>query len=120
MFTSDLLAQMIRFYGNAMQGFMGRYLENNIKSFSEMQNKLQEQTKTLYGENSPMSKDMWTQFLNFQGPAMQNMMGTYMEQSKRMFAQMQDQINSQARNMFTGFPFAVTPDDASKTEEKDK
>jgi len=51
---------------------------------------------------------------------MQNMMGTYMEQSKRMFAQMQDQINSQARNMFTGFPFAVTPDDASKTEEKDK
>jgi polyhydroxyalkanoate synthesis repressor PhaR len=120
MFTSDLLAQMIRFYGNAMQGFMGRYLENNIKSFSEMQNKLQEQTKTLYGENSPMSKDMWTQFLNFQGPAMQNMMGTYMEQSKRMFAQMQDQINSQARNMFTGFPFAVTPDEADKPEEKDK
>ncbi len=106
MFTSDLLAQMIRFYGNAMQGFMGRYLENNIKAFSEMQAKLQEQTTSIYGENSPMSKDMWTQFLNFQGPAMQNMMGTYMEQSQRMFAQMQEQINSQARNMFTTFPFA--------------
>ncbi|MBS1208968.1 MAG: polyhydroxyalkanoate synthesis repressor PhaR [Proteobacteria bacterium] len=105
MFTSDLLAQMIRFYGNAMQGFMGRYLENNIKAFSEMQVKLQDQTKALYGENSPMSKDMWTQFLNFQGPAMQGMMGTYMEQSKRMFAQMQEQINSQTRSMFTTFPF---------------
>ncbi|MDO6384866.1 MULTISPECIES: polyhydroxyalkanoate synthesis repressor PhaR [unclassified Uliginosibacterium] len=105
MFTSDLLAQMIRFYGNAMQGFMGRYLENNIKSFSDMQAKLQEQTKGLYGENSPMSKDMWTQFLNFQGPAMQSMMGTYMEQSKRMFSQMQEQIESQTRSMFTTFPF---------------
>jgi len=111
MFSSDLLAQMIRFYGNAMQGFMGRYLENNIKSFSEMQTKLQDQTKTLYGENSPMSKDMWTQFLNFQGPAMQGMMGTYMEQSKTMFAQMQEQINSQTRGLFTTFPFPGTDPD---------
>ena len=77
------------------------------------QAKLQEQTKNLYGENSPMSKDMWTQFLNFQGPAMQGMMGTYMEQSKRMFAQMQEQINSQTRNMFTGFPFPGS-DEADK------
>lgn len=116
MFTSDLLAQMIRFYGNAMQGFMGRYLENNIKAFTEMQHKLQEQTRTMYGENSPMSKDMWTQFLNFQGPAMQNMMATYMDQSKRMFTQMQEQINTQARSMFTGFPFAPAQDE---DEEKD-
>jgi polyhydroxyalkanoate synthesis regulator protein len=48
---------------------------------------------------------MWTQFLNFQGPAMQGMMGTYMEQSKTMFAQMQEQINSQTRGLFTTFPF---------------
>jgi len=27
MFTSDLLSQMIRSYGNAMQGMMGSYLE---------------------------------------------------------------------------------------------
>lgn len=105
MFTSDLLAQMIRFYGNAMQGFMGRYLENNIKAFADMQTKVQEQTKSLYGENSPISKDLWTQFLNFQGPAMQSMMGTYMEQSKRMFTQMQEQIENQTRSMFSNFPF---------------
>lgn len=111
MFTSDLLAQMIRFYGNAMQGFMGRYLENNIKAFAEMQAKIQEQTKGLYGEDSPVSKDMWTQFLNFQGPAMQGMMGTYMEQSKRMFAQMQEQIDSQTRNMFASFPFPGKDED---------
>jgi len=118
MFTSDLLAQMIRFYGNAMQGFMGRYLENNINAFTEMQGKLQEQAKGLYGESSPINKDLWTQFLNFQGPAMQSMMGTYMEQSKRMFTQMQEQIESQTRNMFAGFSFPGVPTEDSEKSSK--
>jgi len=105
MFTSDLLSHMIRFYGNAMQGMMGKYLENNIKAFTDMQGKLQEQARSIYGENSPVSQDLWAQFLNFQGPALQSMMGTYVEQSKKMFQQMQEQVESQTRNMFTGFQF---------------
>ena len=109
MFTSDLLSQMIRFYGNAMQGMMGKYLENNITAFTDMQTKLQDQVRGLYGENNGMSKDLWTQFLNFQGPAMQSMMGTYMEQSKKMFMQMQDQIENQTRTMFSGFQFPGYP-----------
>ena len=52
MFSSDLLAQMIRFYGNAMQGMMGKYLENNIKAFTDMQKKLQDQAQHLYGDNA--------------------------------------------------------------------
>lgn len=109
MFTSDLLAQMIRFYGNAMQGMMGKYLENNIKAFADMQQKLQEQAKAIYGENNPLSQDLWAQFLNFQGPALQSMMGTYIEQSKKMFLQMQEQIESQTRTMFSGFQFPGYP-----------
>jgi len=105
MFTSDLLAHMIRFYGNAMQGMMGKYLENNIKAFTEMQHKLQDQARSIYGDNSPISQDLWAQFLNFQGPAMQSMMGAYMEQSKKMLTQMQEQMESQTRNLFTGFQF---------------
>jgi polyhydroxyalkanoate synthesis repressor PhaR len=105
MFTSDLLAHMIRFYGNAMQGMMGKYLENNIKAFTEMQAKLQEQTRSIYGENSPAGQDLWAQFLNFQGPALQSMMGAYVEQSRKMVQQMQEQLESQTRNMFTGFQF---------------
>lgn len=105
MFTSDLLSHMIRFYGNAMQGMMGKYLESNIKAFTDMQGKLQEQARGIYGENSPVSQDLWAQFLNFQGPALQSMMGTYVEQSKKMFQQMQEQVESQTRNMFTGFQF---------------
>ncbi len=104
MFSSDILAQMIRFYGNAMQGMMGQYLENNISAFTDMQKKLQEQATSLYGVNNPaMSKDMWAQFLNFQGPAMQSMMGTYVEQSQKMFHQMQESIQEQTRKVFTGF-----------------
>jgi polyhydroxyalkanoate synthesis repressor PhaR len=119
MFSSDLLAQMIRFYGNAMQGMMGKYLENNIRAFSEMQQKLQEQARVIYGENSPMSKDLWAQFLNFQGPAMQNMMSAYMEQSKKMFVQMQEQIQHQTRSLLAGFKFPgfPVPDDPEKSEE---
>ncbi|MCL2658717.1 MAG: polyhydroxyalkanoate synthesis repressor PhaR [Betaproteobacteria bacterium] len=121
MFTIDLLSQMIRFYGNAMQGMMGKYLENNIKAFTDLQVKLQDHVKSIYGENSPMSRDLWAQFLNFQGPALHSMMGTYIEQSKKMFAQMQDQVESQTRNLFSGFQFpnfgAGMPDETEKDKE---
>ena len=33
------------------------------------------------------------------------MMGAYVDQSKKMFEQMQSQLESQTRNMFTGFQF---------------
>jgi polyhydroxyalkanoate synthesis repressor PhaR len=121
MFTAELLAQVIRFYGNAMQGMMGKYLENNIKSFVDFQGKIQEQSRGLYGgENSQMQSDMWTQFLNFQGPAMNQMMSAYMDQSKKMAQQMQEQLQSQTRNMFTGFQFPTYPPDGKKPEGGDK
>ena len=120
MFTSDLLAQMIRFYGNAMQGMMGKYLENNIKAFTDMQHKLHEQASALYGDNSPVSKDLWAQFLGFQGPAMQNMMSAYVEQSGKMFQQMQDSMQEQTKKMFTGLKFPGFPPGhgPDKTEDK--
>jgi polyhydroxyalkanoate synthesis repressor PhaR len=106
-FSSELLSQMIRFYGNAMQAMLGKYLENNIKTFVEFQHKLQEQSLSIYGENPQLQSDFWAQFLNFQQPAMQSMMSTYMDQSKAMFQQMQEQIQSQTRGMFTGVAFPV-------------
>jgi hypothetical protein len=60
---------------------------------------------SVYGENATVSQDLWAQFLNLQGPAMQSMMGAYMEQSKKMYAQMQEQLDSQTRNIFSGFQF---------------
>ncbi len=120
LFTTDLLAQMIRFYGHAMQGMLGKYLESNIKSFIEFQKKLQEQSQQLYGESATqMQSDLWSQFMNFQGPAMQTMMTTYMEQSRNMLHQMQDQLKSQARTLFNGIPLSGFSADVSKQTGKE-
>lgn len=37
MFTAPVLSNIIRFYGHAMQGFMGGYLEKNMQALMEMQ-----------------------------------------------------------------------------------
>jgi len=121
LFTPELLAMVIRFYGHAMQGMLGKYLENNLRAFTDFQGKMQEQSRGLYGgDNSQMQNDMWAQFLNFQGPAMQHMMSAYMDQSKKMVQQMQEQLQSQTRNMFTGFQFPASPADGKKPEGGDK
>ena len=105
MFSSDLLSQMIRSYGSAMQGFMGTYLEKNIEAFQQLQKALQDQSQRIYGDNTRASQELWSQFMNLQGPAMQSLMQAYMEQSQKVFAQFQDQMQNQARNMFSGFQF---------------
>ena len=92
-FSTQMLQQMIRFYGNAMQSVLGQYLETNMKAFVDFQKKMQ---------GNSNSSDLWSQFLNFQGPAMQTLMSTYMDQSQKMVQNMQSQIQTQARNMFQG------------------
>jgi len=122
LFTTELLAQMIRFYGHAMEGMLGKYLETNIKAFTEFQKKLQEHSHSLYGENSSqVQSDMWSQFMNFQGPAMQTMMSTYMDQSKKMVHQMKDQLKNQTLNLFSGIQVpGLGADDAHKPTRTDK
>ncbi|MDE1941756.1 MAG: polyhydroxyalkanoate synthesis repressor PhaR [Betaproteobacteria bacterium] len=111
LFTSDMLSQMIRSYGNAMQGFMGNYLEKGIQSFVDIQKKLQEQSAAVAGGGEPPSvnADVWKQFLNAQGPALQGLMGNYLEQSTQLFMEMQNQMQRQARTMFGSFPFPYGP-----------
>ena len=105
MLTSPMLSHMIRFYGNAMQGMMGTYLEKNIQAFMDIQEKMKTQSKALY-DSKGFAPEMWTQFLNGQAPMIQSMMGSYLEQSKNMFMQMQEQMQDQTRSMFGGaFPF---------------
>ena len=103
MFSAQMLAQIIRFYGNAMQGMMGSYLEKNIQAFIDIQGKVTEQSKAFY-ETNKIGPEMWTQFVNMQAPMIQSMMSNYIEQSKNLFVQMQENMQNQARSMFTGFP----------------
>lgn len=105
MFSSNMLSQIIRFYGNAMQGMMGSYLEKNIQTFMEIQRKLQEQNLSKLGENPMLNSDAWSQFVKMQGPAIQGLMGNYLEQSASAFLDMQQQMQKQARSLFGSFPF---------------
>jgi polyhydroxyalkanoate synthesis regulator protein len=91
-----------------MQGMMGSYLEKNIQVFIDIQNKMSENSRGVIDEKS-FSPEMWTQFMSVQAPMMQGMMSNYIEQSKSLFMQMQDQMQSQAKNVFGVFPFPGVP-----------
>ena len=108
MFSAQMLAQIIRFYGHAMQGMMGSYLEKNLQTFTDIQARLAEQSKGLYDPKA-MSPELWTQFLNGQAPVVQGLMGNYLEQSKQMFVQMQEQMAKQAETLFPGMPGFIPP-----------
>lgn len=110
-FSSQMLSQIIRFYGNSMQGLMGNYLENTMQSFVDIHNKLGDQSKGMGAGSSP---EAWAQMLNLQNPMMQGLMGNYMDQSKDLFVKMQEQMQG-SQNLFTGFPF---PQPASKVEKE--
>mgnify|MGYP003433248819 CR=1 FL=1 len=108
MFSSQMLAQIIRFYGHAMQGMMGSYLERNLQTFTDIQARLAEQSKGAFDAKA-LSPELWTQFLNGQAPVVQGLMGNYLEQSKNMFLQMQEQMTKQAEALFPGMPGFVQP-----------
>lgn len=92
MFSEAMLGNIIRFYGHAMQGYMGTYIEKNVQLFTDFQNKLSEQSHTA-------SPEAWKQFMGMQPPMMQSMMSGYMEQSQNMFSQMQEQMQKQTEQM---------------------
>jgi polyhydroxyalkanoate synthesis repressor PhaR len=103
MFSSQMLAQMIRFYGHSMQGMMGAYLEKNLQTFVELQKRFAASGVGL-NDGKSFTPEMWAQFMTGQGNAMQGMMTAYMDQSKNLFTQMQEQMAKQAGSLFQGIP----------------
>jgi polyhydroxyalkanoate synthesis repressor PhaR len=84
MFSTEMLSQIIRFYGHAMQGAMGAVLEQNLKAAAQMQAQLAQQAL-----GSPVT-------------SMQGLMGNYLEQSRTYFEKMQKQMGP-AGALFPGF-----------------
>ena len=96
MFSEAVLANIIRFYGHAMQGFMGSYLEKNVQMFTDMQARLAEQSPG-------MTPEAWAKFMGAQSPMVQGLMGNYTEQSRTLFTQMQEQMQKQTEQMLGAF-----------------
>jgi polyhydroxyalkanoate synthesis repressor PhaR len=120
MFSPEMLVQMIRFYGSAQQTIIGQYIEQNVQAFLAIQKKLQEQAKQVYGDKMMLTPELWKQFMQMQAPAMQGMLGNYLEQSAKLFMDMQQRMQDQTRGMFSAFQFPAfgvppaSPPDESK------
>jgi polyhydroxyalkanoate synthesis repressor PhaR len=76
MFSEAALANMIRFYGHTMQGFMGSMLEKNMQAFTDLQSKFGSGALPTLGAV----------------PNANQFMGNFLEQSQTMAAQMQEQM----------------------------
>lgn len=95
MFSTAMLQQIIRFYGQAMQGPLQDLMAKNLQTFADMQ-----QQFTRGGLS--FSPDQWAQLMQGQAPMVQGLMGGYLEQSKALLAQMQEQMGK-VTGGFTGF-----------------
>jgi len=85
-FSERMLADIIRFYGHSMQGFMGSYLEQGIEAFADLQRKMAEQATGL-------TPDAWTQFMGMAPPMLPgNALTSYLEQSQQALEKMQQQM----------------------------
>src|SRR5258708_12670087 len=96
MFSTDMLANIIRYYGHTMQGLMGSYLERSIHAFHEAQKRFQEQAQTIYGELPKMPGEMPN-------------MGGYLEKGAKAVAALQAHLPNQPLNPFSRSPYSPPP-----------
>lgn len=121
-FSTPMLAQLIRFYGHATQSMMGAYLEKNLQAFIEFQQQLAKGPKpTLDG--GVFSPETWGQWMQSQfNPAhpadVGQFMANYFQQSQSAWSDMQSQWRDQAQksgSSLFGFPKFGSGTDASDT-----
>ncbi|MGY1459089.1 MULTISPECIES: polyhydroxyalkanoate synthesis repressor PhaR [unclassified Luteimonas] len=77
--STELLSQIIRFYGDSLQGFMGSYLERSMHTFLEQQQQFRQQMGSMLGQ-SPWS-----------------MMGQLTERNMAMWQEFQRNLASAAK-----------------------
>lgn len=70
MLSTQLLSQIIRFYGDSLQGFMGSYLERSMQMFLEQQDQFRRQIGGAIGQSpwtmmnqlTERNLEMWKEF----------------------------------------------------------
>lgn len=101
MFSSSALKQIIRFYGHAMQGVTGSYIEHHLQAFAEMQQQWSKQSEELYQQR--LNPETWAELMSMKNPVIRNMMSAYMEQSKDVYHGLQEQMKSHTDQIFQAF-----------------
>ena len=72
MLSTQLLSQMIRFYGDSLQGFMGNYLERSMQLVLDQQQQFRQQMGGLLGQTpwtmlnqlTERNMELWKDFQN--------------------------------------------------------
>ena len=75
MLSTQLLSQIIRFYGDSLQGFMGSYLERSMQGFLEQQQQFRKQMGGMIGQTpwammnqlTERNLAMWKELQNLSG-----------------------------------------------------
>jgi len=93
MFSEALLANLIRFYGHAMQGYMGPFLEQQMQMLADWQSRLAEQAK-------PVTPEAWAQLMQ-QWPS--QFLGGLLSPSASVMGQMQEQMQKNTEQMLGVF-----------------
>jgi polyhydroxyalkanoate synthesis repressor PhaR len=121
MFSADMLANIIRYYGHSMQGLMGSYLERSIGAFHEAQRKFQDQNAGNFGSVPAFTPEVITKMVQGVSSNMPNMMGEYLEKSASSVIGMQEELRKQAVQMFSAFPYGApkssAPSNAAPSHE---
>lgn len=93
MFSEAVLANLIRFYGHAMQGYMAPFLEQQLQMLADWQARLGEQAK-------PLTPEVWGQFMQ-QWPS--QFLGGLLQPSANVMGQMQEQMQKNTQQMLDAF-----------------
>ncbi len=112
MFSTDMLANIIRYYGHSMQGLMGSYLERSIHAFHEAQKRFQEQAQVLIPK---VPTDAFANMMTG-APPIPQVMGGYLEKGAKAVIDMQEELRTQALKLFSGFPYSAAPDEPAAAE----
>lgn len=99
-FSTHLLSQIIRFYGDSLQGFMGSYLERSLETFVEQSQQFRTQLNSLIGQTP------WT------------MANELTERNLDLWRTMQSRFLSAASNAGLGVAAGVPPKPSGKGEPK--
>ncbi len=76
MLSTQLLSQIIRFYGDSLQGFMGNYLERSMQAFLEQQQQFRQQMGSTLGQTPwTMMNQLTERNLQAWKDLQQNLMG---------------------------------------------
>jgi polyhydroxyalkanoate synthesis repressor PhaR len=85
MFSSEMLAQIVRFHAAAQQTMVGAYMEENVNTFLGIQQKLHDRASAGDGDAVKAMADLWKQLMQMQAPAMQAVLGSILEQGVKRF-----------------------------------